>query len=574
MHNSGVCISRNGEILAAIDEERYSRKKNEGRFPFKALDDIFKICNIKPENIDIVAMPDKSPLWQMKSVTKYAIKTFFDSKIFLNNYLLEMYRLKKLKRHLPSNLKHAKKIFVEHHIAHASSAYHTSPWENATIITIDGMGDFSMSGITAVGKLGKIKVLKRLNGFYSPGLFYMIITEILGFISGRHEGKVTGLAAYGKFNEKLDAIFKEFIKYDAKKADFFSKNVAFEINDYISKKWVNGFNPNIGTNSDEKIYLAQKEKQLLSFRKPLKEFSKEDIAFAAQKRLEDIVLEHVINTVKQTNIKNIVLSGGVFANVKLNQKIQGLDCVDNVYIFPAMNDSGISVGAALYTNYNILKNKFTPKPLKTVNLGKKYTNFEIQQVLDKKNIEYTKSSNIEKEIAKFISEGKIIAHFNDRMEYGPRALGNRSILAAAIDVKINKTLNNRLNRTEFMPFAPAILEEYAKDMYKNWNINNIPSKFMTMSFNVTNKHKKIAPATVHIDETARPQVVNSSDNLRFYNIIKNYYELTGIPIIINTSFNIHEEPIVNSPQDAIKILQQNCVDVLVLNDFIVLGDNQ
>lgn len=160
------------------------------------------------------------------------------------------------------------------------------------------------------------------------------------------------------------------------------------------------------------------------------------------------------------------------------------------------------------------------------------------------------------------------------MEYGPRALGNRSILAAAIDVKINKTLNNRLNRTEFMPFAPAILEEYAKDMYKNWNINNIPSKFMTMSFNVTNKHKKIAPATVHIDETARPQVVNSSDNLRFYNIIKNYYELTGIPIIINTSFNIHEEPIVNSPQDAIKILQQNCVDVLVLNDFIVLGDNQ
>lgn len=570
MHNSGVCIVKNGEIIAAIDEERYSRNKNEGRFPIKALDDIFKICGIKPENIDFVAMPDKSPLWQFKAVTKYAIRTFFDTGIFLNNYLKETYRISELKRHLPKNLKHAKKIFVEHHVAHASSAYHTSPWQNATIITIDGMGDFSMSGVTAIGKSGKIKVLKRLNGFYSPGLFYMIITEVLGFISGRHEGKVTGLAAYGKFNKKLDAIFKDFIKYNDKKTDFFSKNVAYEINDYISKKWVNGFNPNIGTNSfDEKIYLAQKEKQLLSFRKPLKDFSKEDIAFAVQKRLEDIILQHVIKTVKQTNIKNVVLAGGVFANVKLNQKIQELDCVDNVYIFPAMNDSGLSVGASLYTEYNILKNKFNPKPLKTVNLGKEYSNKEIQIILDKNNIDYKKPDNIEKVIAKLISEGKIIAHFNGRMEYGPRALGNRSILASATNVNINKTLNERLKRTEFMPFAPAILAEHAKDMYKNWNENNISSQFMTMTFNVTDKHKKLAPATVHIDGTARPQVVNHSDNSRFYNIIKNYYELTGIPIIINTSFNIHEEPIVNTPTEALKILKQNSVDILILNDFLI-----
>lgn len=570
MHNSGVCIVKNGKIIAAIDEERYSRNKNEGRFPHKALDDIFKICGIKPENIDIVAMPDKNPLWQFKAVTKYAIKTFFDTGIFLNNYLKETYRITELKRHLPNSLKHAKKIFVEHHIAHASSAYHTCPWQDATIITIDGMGDFSMSGITAIGKSGKIKVLKRLNGFYSPGLFYMIITEILGFVSGRHEGKVTGLAAYGKYNEKLDVIFNKLIKYDDKKADFFSKNVAYEINDYISKKWGNGFNPNIGTNSfDEKIYLAQKEKQLLSFRKPLKEFSKENIAFAVQKRLEDIILKHVVKTVIQTNIKNVVLAGGVFANVKLNQKIQELDCVDNVYIFPAMNDSGLSVGASLYTEYNVLKNKFNPKPLKTVNFGKEYSNKEIKLILDKNNIDYKRPNNIEREIAKLISEGKIIAHFNGRMEYGPRALGNRSILASATNNDINKTLNERLKRTEFMPFAPAILVEHAKDMYKNWDKNNIPSQFMTMTFNVTDKHKELAPATVHIDGTARPQVVNYYNNPRFYSIIKNYYELTGIPIIINTSFNIHEEPIVNTPTEALKILKQNSVDILILNDFLI-----
>ncbi|WP_452232074.1 carbamoyltransferase family protein [Lacinutrix sp. MEBiC02595] len=571
MHNSGVCIIKNGVVIAAVDEERYSRKKNEGRFPLESLKDVFEISGITASEIDIVAMPDVSPLKQFRLVTKYAVKTYLETGVFLNNYLKETYRFTDLKRCLPDNLSHAKKIYVEHHIAHASSAYHTSPWGKATIVTVDGMGDFSMSGITAIGDSGQIKVVKRLNGFYSPGLFYMIITEILGFVSGRHEGKVTGLAAYGKYNKKLDSIFNEFIKYDDKKSDFYSKHVAYEINDYISKKWVNGFNPNIDTNSlDEKEYLAQKERQLLSFREPLKNFSKEDIAFAVQKRLEDIVLDHICNTVKQTSIKDIVLAGGVFANVKLNQKIQELDCIDNVYVFPAMNDSGLSVGAALYSHYNTLKNKFKPKRFETVYLGKAYSNDDIQLVLDDKHIEYLKPENIEKEIAKLISKGKIIAHFNGRMEYGPRALGNRSILASATNVNINKTLNERLKRTEFMPFAPAILDCYAKEMYYNWDKNNIPSQFMTMTFNTTKKHKEMAPATVHIDGTARPQVVRLEDNPRFYNIIKSYYELTGIPIVINTSFNIHEEPIVNTPMEALKILEQDSIDVLVLNDFLII----
>ncbi|RBP28396.1 carbamoyltransferase [Oceanihabitans sediminis] len=571
MHNSGVCIVKNGEIIAAVDEERYTRNKNEGRFPIEALRDVLKISGLKASEIDIVAMPDKSPLWQFKAVTKYAIQTYFESGVFLNNYLKETYRCTDLKRYLPYNLKHAKKVYVEHHVAHASSAYHTSPWKRATIITIDGMGDFSMSGITAIGESGKIKVLKRLNGFYSPGLFYMIITEILGFISGRHEGKVTGLAAYGKPNKKLESIFEEFIEYDTEKSDFFSKHIAFEINDYISKKWKNGFNSNTGGNSfNEEEYLAQKEKQLLSFRLPLKGFSKEDIAYAVQKRLEDVVLQHIRNTVKQTKIKNVVLAGGVFANVKLNQKIQELDCINNIYVFPAMNDSGLSVGAALFTEYNVLKSDFHPTRLKTVNLGKEYTNIEIQQILDEENINYVMPKNIEKEIAELISKGKIIAHFNGRMEYGPRALGNRSILAAPTNKTINTSLNKRLNRTEFMPFAPAVLEEYAKDMYKNWEANNVASQFMTMTFDVTEKHKQLAPATVHVDGTARPQVVRQYDNSRLYNIIKNYYELTGIPIIINTSFNIHEEPIVNTPKEALKILKQNSIDILVLNDFLIL----
>lgn len=547
LHNTGVAIVKHGEIVAAIDEERYSRIKTDGSFPNKSLKDIYKISGILPSEINIVAIPDKSPLWQLLKVSEYIFKTFLETGVFMHSYLYKAIKRAFKKRHIPKNLSHAKKIYVEHHLAHAASAYYTCPWVNATIITIDGMGDYSMSGAFGVGENGKIKIYKRLNGFYSPGMFYTIITDFLGFIAGRHEGKVTGLAAFGN-SDKLYEKFKNIISYKSDKMDFYSKILPFEINRYS--------------------YEYGKER-LYKFNKIISGYSKKDIAATAQRILEENVTNLVKDVIAKTNIKNLVLAGGVFANVKLNQKIQELDCVDNVYIFPAMNDSGLSVGASLYTEYNILKNKFNPKPLKTVNLGREYSNKEIQLILDKNNIDYERPDNIEREIAKLISEGKIIAHFNGRMEYGPRALGNRSILASATNIKINKTLNERLKRTEFMPFAPAILVEHAKDMYENWDENNIPSQFMTMTFNVTDKHKELAPATVHIDGTARPQVVYYTDNPQFYNIIKNYYELTGIPIIINTSFNIHEEPIVNTPTEALKILKQNSIDILILNDFLI-----
>src|ERR1043165_6118996 len=318
MHNSGVALLRNDEVLFAIDEERFTRKKNEGAFPLQSLSALYRETGISPEMITSLAMPDKNSLWQLLQTLKYASKTYLKTGLFLNNYLRESFcRLKEIKRHLPNNLAHTKRFFVEHHLAHASSAYYTSPWSDACIVTIDGMGDFCMSGLTAVGESGKIKVIDRLNGFYSPGLYYMIITEILGFVSGRHEGKVTGLAAYGQYNSALDKTFKNFIHYDYQKSAFFSKNIPFEINDYISRKWVNGFNPEFGSNSfDEKIYEQQKPFQLLSFRVPLANFSKEDIAFAAQKRLEEIVLAHVSQAIKKTNKRNLVLAGGVFANVR------------------------------------------------------------------------------------------------------------------------------------------------------------------------------------------------------------------------------------------------------------------
>jgi len=366
MHNSGVALLKNGEVIFASDEERFSRIKNDGAFPFKALEAMYKETGITPKDITYVAMPDRKPIWQLRKVIKYIAKTYFETGVFASNYLQESFkRTMQLKRIVPENLSHCRVFFVEHHLAHAASVYYSSPWENATIITIDGSGDFSISGIVGIGERNKIDIVKRLNGFYSPGIYYMIITEILGFISGRHEGKVTGLAAFGKYNSELKKHFETFLQYKKNKLDFFSKNVAFEINDYISKHWVNGYNPELGTGSiAEKEYIKIKQQQLSTFRVHLNSHSKEDIAYAAQGRLEEVVTEHVKTVVQKTKVKNVCVAGGIFANVKLNQKIKELNCVDKLFIYPAMNDSGLSVGSALHVYHSILKNNFKGKIIK------------------------------------------------------------------------------------------------------------------------------------------------------------------------------------------------------------------
>ncbi|GHU55917.1 carbamoyltransferase [Bacteroidia bacterium] len=572
MHNSGVALLKNGEIIFASDEERFTRIKNESLFPFNALDAMYKETGVTPEQIGYVAMPDRKPLWQLRKIIKYIVKTYFETGIFASNYLREsLKRTLQLRRLLPDNLRHCKTFFIEHHIAHAASTYYSAPWTNSTIITVDGSGDFSMSGIISVGQSNKIEVVKRLNGFYSPGIYYMIITEILGFISGRHEGKVTGLAAFGKPIEELQKQFEIFLKYDTNKLDFFSKNVAFEINDYISKHWVNGYNPELGTNSfAEQEYQRMKQQQLSTFRIPLKKYSREDIAFAAQNRLEQVVTEHVKSVVDKTQIKNVCVAGGIFANVKLNQKIRELDNVANLFVYPAMNDSGLSVGSAQYVHHNILNNDFSGKPPTTLYLGiDSNANEQVESLLKSKNIRYLQPANIEKKIAEALSENKTVAHFYGKSEYGPRALGNRSIFAPATDSSINDSLNKKLHRTEFMPFAPIILKDFADEMLVDWNENEHNSRFMTITYDVTEKMKIIAPATVHIDGTARPQVISQTDNERSYNILNEYYKMTNIPVLINTSFNLHEEPIVNMPEDALKILEQNAVDVLVINNFYI-----
>jgi len=283
--------------------------------------------------------------------------------------------------------------------------------------------------------------------------------------------------------------------------------------------------------------------------------------------LEDVSCEYVAYYLQATGMRNVVLSGGVVANVKANQRIFEIDGVDNIYIHPNMGDGGCGVGAAL--EISMKNQRMEPYQLNDVYLGQEYSDADIKLALDKENLTAVKKEEIEVDIAKLLAEGNIVARFNGRMEYGPRSLGNRSILYHASDPSVNLWLNQRLNRTEFMPFAPATLFEERDRCYLNLNGAEYTSKFMTITFDCTEFMKEKCPAAVHIDGTARPQLVSSESNQSFHRVLSEYYKLTGIPSVINTSFNMHEEPIVCTPYDAIRAFLLGELPYLAIGSYLV-----
>ncbi|MFQ6061390.1 MAG: carbamoyltransferase C-terminal domain-containing protein, partial [Thermoplasmata archaeon] len=260
---------------------------------------------------------------------------------------------------------------------------------------------------------------------------------------------------------------------------------------------------------------------------------------------------------------------------KLNQRILELPCVDNIYVHPNMTDGGLATGAALYAYHNHLircGNPCEPSYLNTVYLGPAYNNRKIEAALRKLNVKYEKVKCTEDYVARALHSKKIVAHFFGRMEYGPRALGNRSILASPVDRNVNRMLNERLGRTEFMPFAPSILEDYADSCLAGWRYDHFASRFMTVTYNVTDYLVRLAPAVVHVDRTVRPHIVRRDDNPRFYSIIRRYFQLSAVPLVINTSFNMHGEPIVCTPEDAVRAYTRGAVDAMAIGDYWVDGE--
>jgi carbamoyltransferase len=417
---------------------------------------------------------------------------------------------------------------VEHHLSHAANAYYTSGFDQALIVTLDGYGS-GLAGSISTGRDGKIERIHGLEYPHSLGTFYETVTSALGFTPSRHEGKIVGLAAYGDPEVLGDILRRRFVH----------ANGGFRI---------------VETNN---VYFAR----LLAA-----QFPKIDVAAAYQRVLEEVAVAYVSQHLKKTGLRHLVLSGGVVANVKLNQRLREIDGVDGIFVHPNMGDGGCGTGAALA---EFAGSEPTRKRINDVYLGPQFTGDEIAEALRRAGLPFTRYTPIEPKVAMLLAAGKVVARFDGRMEYGPRALGHRSILYHAKEPAVNQWLNQRLGRTEFMPFAPATLYEHRHANYKRVDGAEYAAEFMTITFDCTESMLSDCPAAVHVDGTARPQLVSETGSPGFHRLLTEYYKLTGIPTLINTSFNMHEEPIVCTPDDAIRAFLQGNLDYLAIGEFLV-----
>lgn len=553
LSESSVSLLENGKVTFAISEERLNRVKSWYGIPVKSINHTLKSNNLKLSDIDYICSHGTSS-FSKKNVIP--VNEYLEAKNEINKshlkkndklFLLKKVNLREKKekaaylRNKKLILKLSKKInrkieIYDHHSCHAASAAYFSGWKNCMVLTVDGYGDSSSSKLFEF-KNNKLKVLKYSSILDSLGYFYGSITKYLGFKPQRHEGKTLGLAAYGN-PQKAYKIMSKLIRYDKKtknfKGGYDAGYLPLFTNDYLKKI--------------------------------LKKYSNIDIAAAAQKRLEDIVLDYI----KDINKKNfkLVLAGGVFANVKLNQKIFNLKKVSDIFVFPNMGDGGLCVGASSLSHFKHSNTKI--KKIDDVYLGKNFDNSQVLNAIKFYNFKPLEVKSIYNFIAKKLHHGKIVAIFNGKMEFGPRALGNRSILSRATDPNINKSLNKKLKRTEFMPFAPVTLFEEKNKMYFNTKKKgHLMGKFMTMTYNCSEKMKKFSPAAVHIDGTARPQFVSVKSNINLYKILKEYFKISKIPNLINTSFNMHEEPIVYTPKDAVRAFVESKIDYLYIGNYLI-----
>lgn len=586
-HDANASIIENGRVLYAIGEERLNRKKFYRGFPFLSIEAALEYTGLKANDIDVVALitantPDEELGGNLKSFysgdngkTPF-IAGVLSTPVSIIDNIFQLNIRKKIARNIVKNnirkvgLDGKKIVYIDHHLAHAAGAFFLSGFKEALVFTVDGKGDH-VSHRTYIATKNTFRKLYESKDYNSAGHFYSCITSYLGFKRLHHEGKITGLAAYGDFDKVkhipspigLDE-GQNIIKNKLLSKD--SYNV-FSIYIDILKKDPRSLMQMLSTTSAVRPWYGQYCYGKY-FEKNFKGVDREHVAAFAQRHLEDTMLKLVQKQVQEFNVPHICLSGGVFGNVRLNQKIAELNGVKNVYIQPAMGDGGLSVGGALW-EYMENKGDWKPSLLENVYLGPEFSNEQIMSALKKYNVKYEFIDNVEKYIADALSNGKIIGRFKGRMEWGPRALGNRTIIASATDASINDTLNKRLKRSDFMPFAPIISEEHAHAYFKGYKPQHLAARFMTTTYHVVEDKRMQIPAVVHVDGTARPQVVRKEDNPSLYKVISEYYKLTAIPVLINTSFNMHEEPIVCTPEDAVRAYLQGAVDILAIENFIV-----
>ncbi len=551
-HDSSACLVVDGRIVADVAEERFTRIKHYAGWPLRSIAYCLSAGGLDIEDIDLVAVPSSGPYPELNHLL--GLEGDRVEKWSTGRRALEFARrlMKRGTAKPPLYVKayrlpdHAEIKHVDHHLAHAASAYYTSGFRGKQlIVTLDGAGD-GFSTCVWRGQDGKIEPLYRLGTEASLGWFYSNVTEALGWWHGDGEGKTMGLAPYGdpqKVGAALDFFYPKFSGGELVEPHNFGRPYFWNANGAF--QW----------HFDE----AGEIQRLVE------RYGREHIAARAQDVLEEQVMELVLPWLGQEGTNHLSCAGGVFLNVKLNQRLWESGKLEYQHIYPNAGDGGLAVGAALYAYFEA--NPDAPIPgLEHLYLGPEYSNEEIKAILDARNLAYRLVDDVAGVGAQLLAAGKIVAWFQGRMESGPRALGNRSILMSANKPEYKDIINARVKfREPFRPFCPSLLTEYRE----SYLVNSREEPFMITSFDVQPEKRDKVPAVVHVDGTARPQTVRREINPCYWSLIHRFGELTGEYMILNTSFNIKGEPIICHPREAIRCFYDSGIDVLILGGVIL-----
>lgn len=586
--NPSACLLLDGKLVSFSHEERFNRIKNsDGLFPGQSIKWCLQSNKITLQDISRIAVNwdcNKYPITVLMSIMKYNLQSFtnkpksnsirsagihglIDSlNLYTPKYykqkLTDSFRMLGFKGNIP------KVQFVGHHLTHAYQAYYHSPYKDAIILVADGSGeDDCVSGY--VVKDGVPLRILHYPVPYSLGWYFGAFTAYFGFKANSEEGKLMGLAAFGESNRENNQWLKRFDRILKVNED------GFELNPYYFKMGANDYHPRftnalvdfitsfdadltpIGLNEMCQINGCEQNRYLLQ--------NYIDLAYAVQTRLEEAVVCLAKRLVKQTNILNLCLAGGVFMNCKANGEVWKQSGIRNLFIHPASSDDGSAIGAAM-----VVAQEFgcdIKDSLNHVQYGASFTNDEIRNCLDSFGLNYKDSSDICKDVADLIGQGKYVGWFNGSAEMGARALGGRSIIASPAFNGTKEKINRQVKRREmWRPYCPSIIYEAAMD----YLVNELDSPFMICTNEAKNKLRETAPSTVHVDNTVRPQTVHSNIQPKWYDLLNYVKATTGHPVLLNTSFNASGEPIVNSPFDAIRTFYSTGLHAIALGDFLII----
>ena len=552
-HDTSACLLRDGRLLGFVEEERFNRVKHTYEFPHRSIAYLLKTEGISMDQVDYVAFPtsDSVPLRLLiRNSLRFGISGALPLVVMNLRYRFKFWRsVRNFKRGLAGR---TKVVLVDHHDSHLANAFLVSPFKEAAILTIDGAGD----GLTSQLALGDGTSIKRINSIEFPqsvGLLYLLITMHLGFGDwDGGEGKVMGLSSYGNPDRYIDT-FRDMVTFKSDGTYVLNKR-------YLRVKRTNF--PS-GTIRFSRCFFDKFGPQR-KVGEPISQ-QHQDIAAGLQRIVEETVV-HVLNHLhKKVKTDNLVLSGGVVLNSVMNGKLHRQTPFKNIFMQPIAYDAGNAIGAAFHV-WNVLLGKPRDYTFDSCYLGPEFSRDEIQETLEEAKLNYEVLDNPSRRAAELIADGKIIGWFQGKMEAGARALGNRSILADPRKAEMKDIVNKQVKHREpFRPFAPAILQENVGEYFED----NLPVTYMERVFSIKPQKRSLIPAVTHVDGTGRLQTVSKQNNQQFYDLISEFNKITGVPVVLNTSFNIKGEPIVCSPFDAIRCFYSTGMDYLILGQFLL-----